>query len=303
MKFSREFKIGAFVVIVLALTFFVINFLRGKDLFNQEMDVVARFENVNGLLPAAPLTVRGFKAGAVTDVEYDRDRDDFVVTCSVKREFRIPKDSRLVICSTDIMGGKGTRIDLGSSSELLEDGGELVSGLDGDLIASLSEHIGPLMEGLSSAFIQVNELLGNVNDVLCEETKEDIGRTLKHARAMMAHLEKVSGRMERKMPEVESFISGLSTLSEQLGTVVSSADSAMVNVRDITAEVKEMDLGATLDSLNQLLKEIQNPEGTIGRVLKDGQLYDSVDSLVVNLTDLVRKMQENPKKYMRISVF
>ena len=36
MKYSKEVKIGVFVVSVLVVSFFVINYLRGKDIFTQE---------------------------------------------------------------------------------------------------------------------------------------------------------------------------------------------------------------------------------------------------------------------------
>ncbi|MDE7127324.1 MAG: MlaD family protein, partial [Bacteroidales bacterium] len=70
MKMTKEFRIGVFVVAVLAVTFFVINFLRGKDLLGREMEVRAYYDNVEGLLPSAPVYIKGYKAGAVTDVVY-----------------------------------------------------------------------------------------------------------------------------------------------------------------------------------------------------------------------------------------
>ena len=47
MKYSKEVKIGAFVLAVLVISFFVINYLRGKDIFNREMEVCSVYENVD----------------------------------------------------------------------------------------------------------------------------------------------------------------------------------------------------------------------------------------------------------------
>ena len=41
----------------------------------------------------------------------------------------------------------------------------------------------------------------------------------------------------------------------------------------------------------------------MGRFLHDGNIYNSADSLINELNDLISKMKENPKKYMKISVF
>ena len=51
-KITREFKIGCFVLAVLLISFFVINFLRGKDIFNREMYVVSSYDNIEGLVPS-----------------------------------------------------------------------------------------------------------------------------------------------------------------------------------------------------------------------------------------------------------
>ena len=42
MKFSKELKIGVFVVTVLVASFFLINYLRGEDIFNNEIELVSR---------------------------------------------------------------------------------------------------------------------------------------------------------------------------------------------------------------------------------------------------------------------
>lgn len=48
---------------------------------------------------------------------------------------------------------------------------------------------------------------------------------------------------------------------------------------------------------------MRNPEGTFGRLLSEDEIYESVSSLVEEADSLLKKIQENPKKYIRISVF
>ena len=97
MKFSKELKIGVFVVTVLTASFFLINYLRGKDIYNKEIEISARYADVEGLVSSAPVYIRGYKAGKVTDVVYDSSSDEFKVTCSIIKEFRIPSDSKMMI--------------------------------------------------------------------------------------------------------------------------------------------------------------------------------------------------------------
>jgi len=106
---KKELKIGVFVVAVGVVSFFVLNYLRGKDIFNKEYELTAMYENAEGLVASAPVYIKGFKAGKVNTVTYDSQKDAFVVTCSVSKDFNIPSDSKMTIYSVDIMGGKGVK--------------------------------------------------------------------------------------------------------------------------------------------------------------------------------------------------
>lgn len=95
MKHTKELKIGIFVVVILVGSFFVINYLRGKDVFNREIELKGHFDNVEGLVPSAVVQYRGFKAGQVSKVEYCPETDNFEVICAIDKKFRIPADSKL----------------------------------------------------------------------------------------------------------------------------------------------------------------------------------------------------------------
>ena len=70
MKHAKELKIGIFVIVILIASFFLINYLRGEDIFNNEFEVRGRYENVEGLVASAPVFVKGYKAGKVSEVNY-----------------------------------------------------------------------------------------------------------------------------------------------------------------------------------------------------------------------------------------
>ena len=59
MKISKELKIGVFVVTVLTASFFLINYLRGKDIFNKEIELTARYQELDGLVSSAPVFIKG----------------------------------------------------------------------------------------------------------------------------------------------------------------------------------------------------------------------------------------------------
>lgn len=303
MKYSKELKIGVFTVIILVVSFFMINYLRGKDIFNKECELKARYEKIDGLVASAPVYIKGYKAGKVTEVSYDRNSGDFVVTCSVSRDFSIPNDSRMVIYGVDIMGTKGIRLDLGLSSEMVEDGGFLASAIEAGMLDGLAADIAPLMKKVTETIDSLNVTVSAVNGILSDENTSNIGQTLAHLEKITSEAAKIASAIGGRSAELDAFILNLSQLSEKLGAVADQADSVMTNISSATSQLTEADIAGILKSVNELLENINDPEGTVGRLFNDDSVYQSLDSLLVDIDALVRKIQENPKKYIKISVF
>lgn len=303
MKYSKEFKIGVFVVVVLTASFFVINYLRGKDIFNKEIEVVSEYANVEGLVESAPVFIKGFKAGKVTEVVYLSDREVFKVTCSVKKEFRIPSDSKMTIYAVDIMGGKGVRIDLGASDVAVEDGGMLSPSFEAGLLDGLAAGLEPLMAKVANTLDSLSVTVSGINAMLSETNRGSIERTLAHLEKTMQNVNGIAGAVNGKSAEISAFLANLENLSVKLGSMVQNVDTLVSGANEMMATLNESDIEALVTSFKDLLQNINDPDGTVGKLLVDGSVYDSIDALLADVDSLVKKIQENPKKYLKISVF
>ena len=303
MKYSKEFKIGFFVVAVLVVSFFLINYLRGEDIFNNEIEVASRYSDVQGLVPSAPVYIKGYKAGKVSEVNYDAEAEDFEVICSVRKEFRIPSDSKMTIYSVDIMGGKGVKIDLGQSDEAVQDGGSLAPAFEAGLMDGLAGGVGPLLEKVTSTMDSLSVTVSGVNRMLSDANQQNFARTLAHLEKTMSNVSGLAAGIEGRSEELDSFIVNLASLSDKFAGIAEKADTAMAGVSSITSSLSGSDIEGMVASLNELLGNINDPDGTIGKLFVDNSVYDSLDSLLVDIDELVKKIQENPKRYLRISVF
>ena len=300
MTFSKEFKIGLFVVTVLTVSFFLINYLRGKDLFNKEIEICARYSEVDGLVPSAPVFIKGYKAGKVTEVIYDPSSDDFMVTCSVMKDFRIPVDSKMMIYGVDIMGGKGIRIDLGTSQDVVADGGLLSSSSEPAMLDGLAAGVVPLMDKLGMTLDSISVTVSSVNRLLADQ---NISRTIAHLEKTMSEVSDIVAVIGGKSDELNVFLDNLASLSSQFISISEKADTLVSDVSGLVSKISADELSAVVSSFRSLLENINDPDGTVGRLLTDDSVYDSVDVLLNDVDLLIRKIQENPKKYIKISVF
>lgn len=303
INMSKEVKIGTFAVTILVVSFFLINYLRGEDIFNREIEISSRFESVEGLVASAPVFIKGYKAGKVSEVVYDTQNEDFEVVCSIAKDFRIPADSRMTIFSTDIMGGKGIRIDLGTSSEYVDEGDVLVPDFEKGLMDGLAEGIMPLLEKVNNTIDSLNVTVSGINSFLSAENVATLSNTLKHIDATMANLRGISSSVNGKSKEIEALMDNLASISGKFTDTADKLDSTIAGVGTIVQSVNEADIVGLVDSFRLLLENINDPDGSIGKLLTDDSVYNSVDELLSDVDQLIRKIQENPKKYIRISVF
>lgn len=300
---KKELKIGILAIVVLTATFLVINFLRGKDLMNREYELVSFYDDVQGLMPSSSVYIKGYKAGTVADVTYDKEKSGFNVTCTISRDFAVPEDSKMTIYSADLMGGKAIRIDLGNSDTMAEDGASLTPSVSPDMLSSIAAGIEPLIRKGSDVLSNFDAALTNLNLTMSEENRESLRSIIVNLDKTVAEVESITGTIEGRSADVEAFITNLGTLSEQLGRVVEKADSTMSDINGISAGVAAADIAGVVTSVNSLLSRMQDSGGTVGKLINEDSVYRSVDSLVTNLDRLVKKIGENPKKYLRISVF
>lgn len=294
MKLSKEFKLGLFIIIIIGLTFVVLNVLRGTDILGREKTVIGHFDNVESLEGSAPVYIKGYKAGQVKSIEYSPEKDDFVVTCSISKQFAIPQDSRMVIFSTSIMGSKGIKIESGSSAELLADGGELSTGSEADLVSSLSQTAGPLLAKLGSLADSLKYTVSGVNAVLSEENRRQISHSLKRLRSTIDNADKLMSGIGGKSEDIENIISDLKGLSSKLEPIADSVSAAVNNVNVVSGKLAEADLKGVVEKAGSMMESVDNTVRSISAPL---------DSVLNNLDSLVRAIQANPKKYIKISVF
>jgi phospholipid/cholesterol/gamma-HCH transport system substrate-binding protein len=258
---------------------------------------------VDGLVASAPVFIKGYKAGKVTAVEYDAKEDNFVVICSVSKDFKIPSDSEMVIYAVDLMGGKGIKINLGKSEEFIGDEGVLAAAFENGLMDSLAGNIAPLMEKVSNTLDSLQVTVSGVNTLLSENNQKSFSNILAQVEASMKNLKALSGTINGKSEEIVSLMNNLNEFSSKLIAVSEKVDTTLTGVNSAIDKVNASDIEGLVSSFRSLLVNINDPEGSVGKLLNNDSVYNSVDSLLIEINSLVAKIQENPKKYLKISVF
>lgn len=299
----KEVKTGLYAVIVIAVTLIAVEFLKGKDIFSRTDTYYIICREVDGLEISTPVTVGGFHAGRISDIEYNRESMDYTVTISMSREFEFPEDSRMTAYSSDILGTKKIKVVAGTSSVPASSGDTLQSGSEADMLSSIAESIQPAVSGLDSLIRNINRAVSSVNLIMDEDNRAAVKDILLKLDSTASSLAALSSAINGSSPEITGIISRIGSITVSLDSAAASAGNAIANAEEVTASLRDAQLGAMADSLRALLVRMQDPSGSIGRLLTSDSLHNSVTRLSNDLDSLVRSIRNDPKKYIKISVF
>ncbi len=304
-ELKKEYKIGLFAIITLVSIYIVINFLKGQDLFNKKNEFYTVFESVDGLTATGPVFIKGLKVGTIDNIKYEQSKDRFIVKFTVSSKYEIGKNSVAELFSSDLLGGKAIRINAnaGDTFPAANSGDTLKSETIPDMVSMLTGEILPVKEQISTLITNLNTTVDGINTILDEETRNSLKAAIVSLNATMKNVEGITGELDRSMPEIKSILSSVDSLGRTLQRSSADVEKTMSNLSSISSRIESAGLDGMITEIRQLLASIQDENGTTGKLMKDDMLYNEITSLINNLDSLITRISENPKKYIRISVF
>lgn len=120
--------VGIFVAIGIGALLFLslkVGNLSGASL-RQPYVLTAKFDNIGGLKVRGPVKSAGVVVGRITDIGFDAQTYEAVVTLSVDSRYVFPKDTYASILTAGLLGEQYIGLDAGSSDTMLAAGGKIM---------------------------------------------------------------------------------------------------------------------------------------------------------------------------------
>ena len=102
---------------------------------------------------------------------------------------------------------------------------------------------------------------------------------------------------------LESFTSMLESQEDELKSMTSHLNSISETVDSAGIDRIAAELIAASEAFTQLMTQLNSGEGSMGKLLYSDTLYAQLQNLVVDLDSLIVDLNENPRDYVRFSVF
>ena len=302
-KITRELKIGIFSLIVIGALYFTIQFLKGNDFFSGTNTYYAIYPNVSGLEPTSPVSVLGLTAGAIDKIQFDQKNRQMVVKIKLKKEFSLPKGTVAEIYSADILGGKAVQLLLGNEPGIHHAGDTLASSVQRDLTSMLTNEIGMLKDGISELLSNLDQAVLQLNQFLDHENRDSVKEILEHLNGSLKDINTFTNALSYNKGTVNRVVAGADTLLTELNQAAEQLSTTLAHFERISSQLKDTDITGIVDGLKELIDQLKDPEGSLGQLTSDPQLYHAVNGVLARADSLIRLISENPKKYLKITVF
>ena len=126
-KQSLDIWVGLFVAMgLLALLFLA---LKAGNMsaftFEPTYQVTARFDNIGGLKPRAPVKSAGVVVGRVTEIRFDDQTYQATVVMTLETRYKFPKDSSAKILTSGLLGEQYIGLEAGGDENMIAQGSKL----------------------------------------------------------------------------------------------------------------------------------------------------------------------------------
>ena len=313
MIFSKETKIGFILAVGIALAFWGINYLKGKDFFASERLVYAMYNQVEGLASSNPVSVNGMKVGLVRKLVLMDDMSGrILVSMRVSNNVRIPKNSIAEIYSTDILGSKGIRFILGNGTDNLEEKDTVRSSIQPSLPEEVSAQVAPIKQKTENLISSLDSVLVIVRSVFNEKTKNNLRASFESISHSLQSIESVAQSMDTvlaKQGKLKSIFFNLDAIASNIRNNNDKITLLIENFAAISDTIAKARISETLEQTRktmeqtaEVMQKINKGEGTLGQLANNDSLYTSVNSTAVDLDKLLIDFREHPRKYLNFSL-
>ncbi len=284
----RDLRTGIFFVVGVAFTAYI-GLVVGKNsaLFKSVTTINLVAKSIGSLAENNFVSVSGKKIGTVHKLDFIRRNDSLLVLVEMRlqEEFAdiVTKDSKARIVSLGVLGDKYVDITTGTG-EPVEDGDYIALDESETGLADLTTTAGKAIGKINTLLDKLNNGKGPLGKLLgSEEMADDLEKTIANLQTASAELTGLARTLKNGKGLLPKLINDAELAAE--------TESTIRNIKKVAAIT------------DSLVQKLNSDEGTIGQLHSNPSLYSNLNESLADLDSLLVDLKENPKRYVRFSLF
>ena len=305
MQLSRLFWIGLTITTSFVIFVFGLLYLKDISLNQPSITFTVMFDNVQGLNDGDDVNMLGKRIGKVSATRIMGNRVAVEVGIDQNFAFNIPIDSEIEVKSDGFMGARFVAINPGINTKKSISNGEVIDGKREVGLGDITPDIQPITRDLA-AFSR------NLRAVLDDKQTDDIRKTLSNVESISSQLDSIIMDVRELVEDdmkniiisnndrknISEFFANLNTASKNFQKITSDnkINSTINNFNEFSDKANKT-LSSSIKRLDNILKDIESGEGSLGKLITSNELSDNLNSLVKNINALVNDLDENFADY------
>ena len=276
---SKELKTGIIAVIIIGISIWGFNFLKGQNLLDPgSRTFKVEYARIGGLSKSSTVTINGLKVGKVDNIEFDTSvekRGHLLVTFIIDNDFEFSKRSIVKIYSPNPLSGSNLAIIPNYDGDMAMSGDLLQGEMEESLFTSIGERLNPLQQKIESVIVRTDSLFGGLNKVLNDNTINGVNTSIANLSATIIDIRKT----------IEAVNSMVAENQENLKITIENTRNITANFSKVSENINAVDFKEIIDkadeavgNFNEMSKKINAGEGTLGQLLNDKRMYDNLEA-------------------------
>lgn len=292
MKLSKEFKVGLFMVISIALLYFGFNFLKGIDFFSTSNKYYVIYQNVDKLTESNAVYLNGLAVGRVSDIQIQQSKNRVIVELDIESDI-ILTDSSTAELGGELLGGRFVTLNAIPKGKRLEPKDTIRA----QVAKGMLDFAQPVALTLQETLKNLNELLTGLS--------ANMGRI----DTMFIGLKSTPVLLNKTLATANSNIGTLGgefkVVAGNINTTLAELKPTLANFKTLSDSLKMMELNGTLNKaqvsltkLNETLSRLNKGDNTMSKLMTEDSLYVNLNKLLVSIDSLATHFNNNPKHFL-----
>ena len=162
----------------------------------------------------------------------------------------------------------------------------------------VNDKLSPLQEKIESTFVSADSLLISINNILDEETQNNIKLTFEDLSNTIENIKLSTSKIENLLNDNQTKISNTINSINETTSNLSEFSNSFTDL-----ELIIQNLNQSSENLNSILFEISSGDGTVNKLIYDDSMIKSLNAASKNINLLIEDLRLNPKRYVHFSLF
>lgn len=329
MSEKRDALVGVVIIAALAVIAAGTLWLEGSSFSGERTEVAAVFHEVGQIKSGNPVKLRGVRIGRVQEVEVLADGSGVRVYFRIQDGIRLPPDAAVVLSPESFFGDWQAEIhprtrfphadfaDPREAGELpgyaLPDISQLTATADriSENLAELTDRVGiafsdETARNIASLIGNVEEVTERLSDLVTQQAAsftdvtDDVRRATQGIGDAALEAQVALTRMNQLFAQAATgdALDDFVALAANLRTLSEDLQDTNVTVQSMASRVD-----SAFTALDRVVERAESGEGSLGRLLADPTMAAGMEGTLAELQVLLQDIRENPRRYLRLSIF